>query len=44
MLVLVKDFDVYFDLREYIIYPSLDAPGDVELDATDEQGGNLIGG
>jgi hypothetical protein len=43
MLVLVEDFDIYLDLRVYIIHLSLDSPGDVELDATDKQVGNLRG-
>jgi hypothetical protein len=43
MLVLVEDFDVYLDLKVYIIHLSLGGPGDVELDATDKQVGNLIG-
>ena len=37
-----RRFDVYLDLREYNIHLSLSSPGDVELDATDEQVGNLI--
>ncbi len=44
MLVLAEDFDVYLDLREYNIHLSLGGPSDVELDATDEQVGNLIQG
>ena len=44
MLILVEDFDIYLDFREYNIDLSLGGPGDVELDATDEQVGNLIGG
>ena len=45
MLVLIEsDFDVYLDLRVYIIHLSFGGPGDVELDATDEQVSNLIGG
>ena len=43
MLVLVEDFDIYLDLRVYIIHLSLGGPGDVELDATDKQVGNLRG-
>jgi len=39
----MEDFHVYLDLRVYIIYLSLGGPGDVELDAMDEQVGNLIG-
>ncbi len=45
MLILIEsDFDVYLDLRVYIIHLSLGGPRDVELDATDEQVSNLIGG
>ena len=44
MLVLIEsDFDVYLNLGVYIIHLSLGEPGDVELDATDEQVSNLIG-
>ena len=44
MLVLVEDFDIYLDLRVYIIHLSLGGPGNVQLNTTDKQVGNLIGG
>ena len=44
MLVLVGDFDIYLDFREYNIHLSLGGPGNVELDAMDELVGNLIKG
>jgi hypothetical protein len=36
VLVLVEEFDVDLDFREYIIHLSLGGPGDVELDGMDE--------
>ena len=39
-----RRFDIYFDLREYRIHLFLGGPGDVELDAMNEQTDSLIGG
>ena len=43
MLVLVEQFDVYFDFGVYIIHLSLGGPCEVKLDEMDEQVGNLRG-